>query len=284
MVFFIGISSVFGNYTDIAQKHTNRGILMISIVKGAFGLDGKVAIVTGGASGIGVGIAEVLATAGATVIIADINVTAAQQAAAALAKAGHSADHVQLNLSDEASITQAFASVIAKHGSPWCVVNNAGIQDRQLLLDGTAEEWDRVNAVNSRGVFLVTREAARAMTTAGNGGRIVNIASAAVIGSITQGHTIYAASKAAILGLTRASALELAPQAITVNTILPGGVATPGAIGAKGPVPEGPGRRRPPLGMCTPRDIGNAVLFFASPLSNAITNQTLAVDGGWSVT
>ncbi len=241
-------------------------------------------IVTGGASGIGAGIADVLAEAGATVVIADINGDAAQQKAAALAQAGYQADHVQLNLSDEASIVQAIAVVVAKHGAPWGLVNNAGLQDRQLLLEGTAEEWDRINAVNSRGVFLITREAARAMVAAGNGGRIVNIASAALIGSITMGHAIYAASKAALLGLTRAAAMELAPHKITVNMILPGGVITPGAMGAKGPVPEGPARRMPPFGMSEPRDIGAAVLFLASPLARAITNQTFAVDGGWSVT
>ena len=82
----------------------------------------------------------------------------------------------------------------------------------------------------------------------------------------------------------RAAALELAGHRITVNTILAGGVATPGAMESKGPAPDGPGRRTPPLGMCTPRDIGNAVLFLVSPLSGRVTNQSIAVDGGWSVT
>jgi NAD(P)-dependent dehydrogenase (short-subunit alcohol dehydrogenase family) len=257
---------------------------VIPITKGAYGFSGEVVLVTGSAMGIGVGIAEVLAEAGATVVIADIDGAKAAQMAAELKRAGHEADHVQLNLADETSIVRAFAHVVAEHGAPWGLVNNAGLQDRQLLLEGTAQEWDRVNAVNSRGAFLITREAARAMVAAGKGGRIVNIASAALIGSITQGHSVYAASKAALLGLTRAAAMELCKNAITVNTILPGGVATPGAIGAKGPPPEGPGRRPPPLGMCEPRDIGAAVLFLVSPMARSITNQTFAVDGGWSVT
>jgi len=257
---------------------------MVSIAKGAYGFAGEVVLVTGSAMGIGAGIAEVLAEAGATVVIADIDAAKAAQQAARLTAAGHQADAVQLNLADESSIVQAVATVVAKHGSLWGLVNNAGIQDRQLLLEGTANEWDRVNAVNSRGVFLITREVARNMVAAGKGGRIVNIASAALIGGLTQGHAVYAASKAALLGLTRAAALELVPHKVTVNTILPGGVATPGAIAAKGPVPEGPGRRVPPLGLCEPRDIGGAVLFLASPLARSITNQTFAVDGGWSVT
>jgi NAD(P)-dependent dehydrogenase (short-subunit alcohol dehydrogenase family) len=91
-------------------------------------------------------------------------------------------------------------------------------------------------------------------------------------------------SKGALLGLTRSSAFELAEHKITVNLLLPGGVGTPGAIAAKGPAVEGPARRRPPLGMCEPRDIGAAVYFFASPAARSVTNQTLAVDGGFSVT
>lgn len=247
-------------------------------------LEGRLVLVTGGASGIGAGIAEVLAETGVTVVIADIDEARAHDQAARLADAGHAAGHVRLDLADEASIVQGCAEVFASFGAPWGLVNNAGLQDRQLLLEGTAAEWDRVNAVNSRGAFLMTREVARAMVGAGRGGRIVNIGSAATIGSITKGHAVYAASKAALLGLGRATALELVEHAITVNTILPGGVATPGAIGARGPAPEGPGRRPPPLGMCEPRDIGEAVLFLISPAARAITNQVLAVDGGWSLT
>jgi NAD(P)-dependent dehydrogenase (short-subunit alcohol dehydrogenase family) len=164
------------------------------------------------------------------------------------------------------------------------LVNNAGVQDRELLLESTASEWDRTNAINARGPFLMTREIARAIVAAGGGGRIVNIASAALVGSMVKGLAAYTASKGALLGLSRASAFELADHAVTVNTILPGGVATPGAIAAKGPAAEGPARRRPPLGTCEPRDIGAAVLFFASPAARYVTNQVLTVDGGWSVT
>jgi NAD(P)-dependent dehydrogenase (short-subunit alcohol dehydrogenase family) len=248
-----------------------------------FHLDDKVALVTGGAGGIGAGIAAVLSEAGAIVVIADRDEAGARRAAATLSEGGRPGA-VHVDLADEASIMQACAEVVSRYGAPWVLVNNAGVQDRELLLESTASEWDRTNAINARGPFLMTREIARAMAAGGHGGRIVNIGSAGLVGALVKGLAAYCASKGALLGLSRASAFELADLAITVNTVLPGGVATPGAIGAKGPAAEGPGRRRPPLGTCEPRDIGAAVLFFASPAARHITNQVLTVDGGWSVT
>ena len=250
----------------------------------AFSMSGKVALVTGGASGIGAGIAAVLAEAGATVVIADLNESNAQREVQTLTAAGHSAGWVHLDLANENSIVRACAEVVERYGAPWVLVNNAGLQDRQLLLEATAAEWDRINNVNARGPFLLAREVARAMVAAGRGGRIVNIASAALVGSIIKGLSAYVGSKGALLALSRAFALELVEHAITVNTVLPGGVATPGSIGAKGPPVEGPARRRPPLGICEPRDIAAAVLFFSTPAARSITNQVLAVDGGFSVT
>lgn len=244
---------------------------------------GEAVVVTGGAMGIGAGIAEVLAEAGATVIVADLDGGRAEAQAASLRGAGHRAEPLALDIADEESVVAGFAAVAERHGGLWGMVNNAGLQHRELLLEGTLAHWDRINAVNARGAFLVTREAARAMVGGGRGGRIVHVASAALIGALTQGHAAYAASKAALLGLVRATALELAPHGITANLVLPGGVATPGARAVEGPPPEGPGRRVPPLGWPEPRDIGAAVLFLASPAAGKVTNQALAVDAGWSV-
>ena len=236
----------------------------------SFDLKGKVAIVTGGASGIGVGIVDVLKEAGATVVVAD--------------RDDKIAGTVKIDVADEQSIVQGCAQIIAQYGTPWLLVNNAGVQNRELLLEGTVAHWDRNMDVNARGPFLMTREIARAMIAKGEGGRIVNIASGSAIAPMILGLAAYAASKGALMTLSQTSAYELVEHKITVNTVLPGGVATPGSIGATGPASNGPGRRKPPLGMCEPRDVGAAVLFFALPEARYLTNQVLYCDAGHSLT
>lgn len=248
-----------------------------------FGLTGKIAVVTGAASGIGLGIAQVLAQADATVVLADRDQAMAARGAEALTEAGHTAVAVAVDLAEEDSIVGACAEITANIGTPWLLVNNAALQDREPLLEATATEWDRIHAVNARGAFLMTREVARAMIAAGHGGRIVNIASNALRGGLIKGLASYASSKGALTALSLASAFELAEHSITVNTILPGAVITPGAVSAKGAMSAGPATRQTPFGFQEPHEIGAAVLFFASSAARPVTNQVLAVDGGFSI-
>ena len=248
-------------------------------------LGGRVAVVTGGGSGIGAGIATVLAKAGALVVIADRNEAGARREATALTEAGHQADWIVVDVAEEASIVKACAQIIERHGAPWLLVNNAGVHDREELLDVTSAEWDRIVAINARGPVLMGREIARAMVAAGKGGRIVNVASNCVLGPMVTGHSSYASSKGAMVAFSTVAAFELVAHNITVNSVLPGGVYTPGAANARGPAPNGPAHsRRPPLGICEPKDIAAAVLFFATPAARYITNQSIAVDAGFSLT
>jgi NAD(P)-dependent dehydrogenase (short-subunit alcohol dehydrogenase family) len=249
----------------------------------AFSLDGKVALVTGAAGGIGAGIAQVLAEAGACVVIADLQADAAAAKAHDLTRAGFKADWIMMDVAEENSVVEASAELIRRHGAPWALVNNAGIQDRAYIDTQATETWDRIQAVNARGPFLVTRECGRAMVASGQGGRIINIASGVLAGMLTRGAAAYTASKGALAAFSSVAALEYAPHGITVNIILPGAVLTPGTLGAKGPPTEGPGTRRAIFGLCEPADIGFAVLYLASPVARMVTNQTLAVDGGFSI-
>lgn len=257
---------------------------MAGILEQLFSLKEKVALVTGGSAGIGLGIAEVLAGAGAKVVIAGRNLENALEAAAELRDAGLDVAAQQLDPSSEQSVVEACRAVIAAHGPPWILVNNAGKQDGELLLEGTAEHWDETYATNLRGPYLLTREIGKAMVEAGEGGRIVNIGSRVVQGRMMAGLGAYVASKGGMVSLSMASATELVEHGITVNTLLPGGVMTPGGMIARRPeLPVEKFPPRPPMGMSSPQDIGAAVLFFASPAAHKITNQVVGLDAGFSV-
>jgi len=165
---------------------------MAEALEDLFGLSGKIAIVTGGAGGIGLGIARTLALAGATVVLADRDHAEAEREASVITAKGRQAIAVAVDLAEEASIVAACASIVETVGVPWLLVNNAALQDRQPLLDATASEWGRIHDVNARGAFLMTRETARAMVAAQQGGRIVNIASNALRGGLIKGLVSYA--------------------------------------------------------------------------------------------
>ncbi len=247
-------------------------------------LSGKVAVVTGGAEGIGAAIATYLGAAGASVVIADRNIAGATVLASSLVESGARAMALEFDVADEASITTMFAEVASVLGRLDILVNNAAIQNRAYLFDTDADLWDRVQRINARGPFLCVREAARIMRAAGRGGRIINISSIGSVHPVMVGLTAYNGSKAAVNAITRNAALELASDGITVNAILPGGVATDGAARTPGS-PVGGRAIAPPIMTrgVEPGDIAAMALFLAGSGAAIITGQTLTVDAGFTL-
>jgi 2-deoxy-D-gluconate 3-dehydrogenase len=242
-------------------------------------LAGQTATVTGGAKGIGRGIAERLAEAGAKVVIADVDSAAGEDTAAALG-----GDFVRTDMSREDEIVGLIRHVTERHGRADILVNNAGIYPFQPALEMTAEFWDKVQAVNLRGLFLLSREFANAVRSQGGGGVIVNIGSIDSLHPSSVGLAAYDASKGGVLMFTRNFALEVAPLGIRVNMIAPGGVTTEGVAEAQRGMPEELMQQflsRVPLGRWgDPDDIATMALVLATPLSAYVTGAAFVVDGG----
>jgi 2-deoxy-D-gluconate 3-dehydrogenase len=246
-------------------------------------LDGKVAIVTGAAKGIGRGIAERLAEAGASVIVSDIDQAAGEKTSAEIG-----GQFVRADMASEEDLQRLIANTVAKHGRVDILVNNAGIYPFKPALAMTAEEWDRVQAVNLRGLFLLSREFARAVAAHGDGGVIVNIGSIDSIHPSSVGLAAYDASKGGVLMFTRNFAVEVAPLGIRVNMIAPGGISTEGVAAVQGDVPDDLMAQflaRVPLGRWgEPDDIATMTLVLATPLSAYVTGAAFVVDGGLLLT
>jgi NAD(P)-dependent dehydrogenase (short-subunit alcohol dehydrogenase family) len=239
-------------------------------------LGGKVAIVTGAASGMGRETARYFAAAGAAVVCADWNGPGAEAIAAEL---GGKSIPVTVDVSDEASVIAMMDRVKAAFGRLDILVNNAALQNRALLSETSVDYWDKIQAVNLRGPFLCLREAAKLMKS---GGAVVNISSTGAVHPMMPGLAAYGASKGGLSQLTRNAALEFASAGIRVNAVLPGGVMTEGGMAATGTVPSGRAITLPPLGRIgMPSDIAALVLFLAGPAASYITGQSFIADGGW---
>ena len=242
-------------------------------------LSGQVAIVTGGAQGIGRAIAEVLAQEGASVAIADVNAAAAEQTAAELAEAGHTAIGVEVDVTDRAS-TDAMAQAVADRlGRIDILAANAGIYPEALLEDIRSEQWDQMMDINVKGVLHSIQACLPRMREQAYG-RIVLTSS--ITGPITgiPGFSHYGASKAAMIGLMHSAAIEVARQGITINAVLPGNIETPG-LADLGPEHRAAMSAAIPGGeLGEASDIGWAVRFLASPEARFITGHSLIVDGG----
>ncbi|MEM0506444.1 MAG: SDR family NAD(P)-dependent oxidoreductase [Thermosphaera sp.] len=244
--------------------------------------EGKVAIVTGAAMGIGREIAVKLSREGAYTVLFDLSEKVFETAEELKAQ-GLRAMAVRGDVSNKHDVEKAVNMVVGELGRIDILVNNAGIYPFKSFLEMTEDEWDKVMNVNVKGVFYFTRTVAPIMVR-NNYGRIVNVSSIAgtVVGF--PGLTHYCASKAAILGFTRALALELARFNITVNAVAPGPVETPGTLkGLTGEVLESFKRSIPVGRLGIPADIAEAVAFLTTERAGFITGQLIIVDGGYTI-
>ena len=251
--------------------------------------EGQVAFITGASSGIGRAIAVKFAEFGCSVIVADLNLKGAEETVALLTNPTGNAKHkaIEIDVTKKASVVAVFEQVKAEYGSIDILMNNAGVSTMHRLVDLTEEEWDFNFNVNTKGVFLVSQAAAPLLK---EGGRIVNTCSmAAVKPDPTLPH--YTASKFAVLGLTKAMALEFAARKITVNCVCPGWVKTPmqdreivweGEM--RGMKPEDVRQSyidNTPLGrLCYPEDVADVVGFLVSPQAQFLTGEAIDVAGG----
>jgi 3-oxoacyl-[acyl-carrier protein] reductase len=245
-------------------------------------LKDKVTLVTGGARGIGREISLILAGAGAQMII---NYNKSKEQAESLlqeiSQHGGRAEVFQADISNPESVQALFEHIRKKWSRLDVLVNNAGVIRDNLLLSTELSDWDRVLDLNLRGAFLCTRYAAEMMLVS-HSGKIINIASTGAIKG-GRGQTNYAASKGGLVAFTRACAVELGGKGIQVNAVLPGMIVTPMSSRVRKRAGEDILANIPSGRFGEPREVAFLVLFLASSLSDYITGQAIAVDGGFSV-
>ena len=255
-----------------------------------FRLDSKIALVTGAGSGIGREIALLYAQQGAQVTVADIQEEAAAAVVAEISERNGLAWSRPLNVADEGQVRMAMQEMVEQNGRLDILVNNAGVSHVGNVLETSAEDWDRVMAVNARGVFLCSKYAVAQMLRQNPaGGVLVNIASVAGMIAVDRRFP-YGASKGAVISMTRSIAIDFANQGIRANAICPGTVHTPFVEGFlernfaenKDEVRQQLHARQPIGRMGRPEEIAAAALYLASDEAALITGSTLVIDGGWT--
>lgn len=251
-------------------------------MKDMFRLDGKVAIVTGGAGGIGEALALGLGAQGATVVVASRNQAAIDQVAAEITeKTGNAALAVAVDVTDEASVANLVDTVMKKYGKIDILVNAMGMNIKRDAFEFPMEDWDKLFSVNVKGTMIACKVVGRVMREQKRGA-IVNLSSVRGIRGYTGGNTGYCATKGAVELITKALALEWAPAGIRVNALGPALVITPGTKHiAENPELAKKYASAVPMGRIgLPEDMVGAVVYLASDAASFVTGQTIYVDGG----
>ena len=243
--------------------------------------DTRIAVVTGAAMGIGAAIAEQLARDGMTVLVSDVNLHEAEKTAQGFCAAGMSAVAVQMDVGAADSIAAAFAGIDAKYGRCDVLVNNAGIAKTFPFIEFPLDNWLATLNINLTGTLLCSQHAARLMVRR-RWGRIINIASVAGMRAVGKGRTAYGTSKAAVIGLTRQMASELAEEGVTANAVSPGPVGTPMTDVLHSPAFRAAYTSAIPMKRYgRPEEIASIVSYLASENSAYITGAVIPVDGGF---
>jgi NAD(P)-dependent dehydrogenase (short-subunit alcohol dehydrogenase family) len=247
-----------------------------------FRLDGQCAIVTGGSKGLGRSMAKALAAAGADLVLTSRNADEAEEAAEEIRALGRGALALAADTTDRDALAEMVRRATERYGKVDVLVNNAGINIRRPTLEVGDAEWDPVMDINVKGVLMAAQAVAPGMIERGYG-RIINLGS--IMSQVSLGgRAAYAASKHAVLGLTRTLALEWAPHGVTVNCLCPGPFETP----MNRQLMNDPAAYRAfiakiPMGRWgQPEELDGAVVFLASPASSFVTGSALYIDGGWT--